>query len=76
MLAKMIQLYAVYKYLYSKRQKMLEVKELKMILLNWQPIKSVAIISHSTDLKRNHTAWGKEVIFHRNMKHRKFSYKL
>lgn len=74
MLAKMIQLYAVYKYLYSKRQKMLEVKELKMIL--WQPIKSVAIISHSTDLKRNHTAWGKEVIFHRNMKHRKFSYEL
>lgn len=74
MLAKMIQIYAVYKYLYSKRQKMLEVKELKMIL--WQPIKSVAIISHSTDLKRNHTAWGKEVIFHRNMKHRKFSYKL
>lgn len=74
MLAKMIQLYTVYKYLYSKRQKMLEVKELKMIL--WQPIKSVAIISHSTDLKRNHTAWGKEVIFHRNMKHRKFSYKL
>lgn len=74
MLAKMIQLYAVYKYLYSKRQKMLEVKELKMIL--WQPFKSVAIISHSTDLKRNHTAWGKEVIFHRNMKHRKFSYKL
>lgn len=76
MLAKMIQLYAVYKYLYSKRQKMLEVKELKMILLNWQPIKSVAIISHSTDLKRNHTAWDKEVIFHRNMKHRKFSYEL
>lgn len=72
MLAKMIQLYVVYKYF----KKMLEDKELKMILWNWQPIKSVAIISHSTDLKRNHTAWGKEVIFHRNMKHRKFSYEL
>lgn len=60
----------------KKTKKMLEDKELKMILWNWQPIKSVAIISHSTDLKRNHTAWGKGVIFHRNMKHRKFSYEL
>lgn len=75
MLAKMIQLYVVYKY-FKKNKKMLEDKELKMILWNWQPIKSVAIISHSTDLKRNHTAWGKEVIFHRNMKHRKFSFEL